>query len=170
MKKANLIKALFLTIVVVFSSCSGSNNSVKDPEMIGRQVFKILQNISDGTRQEYIDQYLSIEEIRELGKNPDIITDESTRNEMTSMLREKWIDGIKNEYNEIKEDGGEAAINWQEIEYLDFVFEITEEDGIQFCEGELYFKLNNRSFNIAITSLYNGKEYKLITIEDLYEQ
>lgn len=167
MKKMNL-KVLLVAIVFAFSACS--TNSVREPEQIGKQVFEILKIISNSSKGNYISNFLSIEEIRELGKNEEVVKNVDTRNELTSMLKEKWISKIEKDYNRIKEKGGKSGINWNEIQYLDFVYELKDKDGIKGCEGELYFKFSDKSFKIEIESIFNGTEYRLITIEDLYEQ
>ena len=167
MKKMNF-KVFFVAIIFALSACS--TNNIKEPEQIGKQVFEILKNISNSSKANYIDNFLSIEEIRELGKDEEVVKDEDTRNEMTSMLKEKWIGRIEKDYNRIKEKGGKSGINWNNIEYLDFVYELKDKDGLKICEGELYFKFNDKSFKIETSSIFNGKEYRLVEIEDLYEQ
>ena len=166
--KKNHITVFLLAILIAFSSCT--NNSVKEPDQIGKQVFEILKKISIDSKHEYVGKFLSIEEIRELGKNEEIVKDEKTRNEMTSMLKDKWVGRIESDYNRIKEKAGQYGINWQEIEYLDFVYELEEDDGLKICKGELYFKYNDQSFKIDVRSIHNGNEYKLTEIEDFYEQ
>jgi len=158
---------VLLAAVIVFAFCACSTNNVREPEQIGKQVFEILKNISSSSKDDYISNFLSIEEIRELGKNEDVVKDADTRNEMTSMLKEKWISKIEKDYNRIKEKGGKSGIIWNEIQYLDFVYELKDEDGIKGCEGELYFKFSDKSFKIEIASIFNGTEYRLFEIEDL---
>ncbi len=167
MKKMNL-KMLIVAVIFALSACS--TNSVKEPKQIGKQVFGILKNISSSSKDNYISNFLSIEEIRELGKNEEVVKDADTRNELTSMLKEKYISSIEKDYNRIKEKGGKSGINWNEIQYLDFVYEIKDKKGIKGCEGELYFKFNDKSFKIEVETIFNGTEYRLVEIEDLYEQ
>ena len=167
MKKMTL-KVLLVAVVFALSACSTHN--IREPEQIGQQVFEILKNISSSSKEDYISNFLSIEEIRELGKNEEVVKDADTRNEMTSMLKEKWISRIEKDYNRIKEKGGKSGIIWNEIQYLNFVYELEDKDGIKGCEGELYFKFSDKSFKIEIASIFNGTEYRLVEIEDLYEQ
>jgi hypothetical protein len=167
MKKMNF-KVLFVAIIFALSSCS--TNSIKEPEQIGKQVFEILKDISSSSKENYIANFLSIEEIRELGKNEEVVKYEDTRNEMTSMLKEEWISKIEKDYNRIKEKGGKSGISWNEIQYLDFVYELKYKKGMKFCAGELYFKFNDKSFKIEVKSIFDGKKYRLVEIEDLYEQ
>ena len=139
------LKVLLVAIIFALSACS--TNNVREPEQIGKQVFEILKNISSNSKDNYISNFLSIEEIRELGKNEEVVKDADTRNEMTSMLKEKWISQIEKDYNRIKEKGGKSGVNWNEIQYLDFVYELKDKDGMKVCEGELYFKFIFFIFN-----------------------
>lgn len=164
----NVIKIALIILIIALASCS--TKSIKEPEQLGKQVFEILKNISNENKENYISNFISIEEIRELGKNEKLVKDESTRNEMTSMLKEKWISQIEKEYNKIKEKAGEVGLNWNKIEYLDFVYELKERGGMKMCEGALYFKFNEKSFKIEAFAVWDGNEYKLAVVENLYEQ
>ena len=164
MKKMNF-KVLFFAIIFTLSSCS--TNSEKEPEQIGKQGFLMLKNISSSSKENYVANFLLIEEIRELGKNEEVIKDEDTRNELTSISKDKYFSKIEADYNSIKIEGLDYGINWNEIQYLDFIYNLKTEIGIMGCEGELYFKFNDKSFKIDITSIFNGKEYRLVEIEDL---
>jgi hypothetical protein len=157
-----VLKSVLIATMIALTSCS--TGSINEPEQIGKQVFEILKNISTDSKESYISKYISIEEIRALGKNEEVVKDEGKRNFMTSMLKEKWISSIERDYNRIKENSG---INWKNIEYLDFVYELKDKEGMKVCEGELYFKFNEKSFKIETSSLWNGKEYKLVEVEHL---
>jgi len=154
-------------IALLFAFISCSSNKVSEPEQIGKQVFEILKNISTDSRENYLKSFLSVEEIRALGKSEDAFIDESLRNEMTSLLKEEWMSRMDSDYNRIKEKAARAGINWKEIKYLDFVYEIETEKGIKGCTGKLYFGFNDKSYNIETTSLWNGTEYRLMRITDL---
>ncbi len=166
--KTTKLFTLFLLFTIALSSCS--NGRLTEPEQIGKDVFEILKTISTSGKQDYIDNFLSIEEIRELGKNEEVVKEESTRNEMTLMLKEKWIDTITIDYNQIKEKGASSGIVWQDIKYLDFVYEIKDKDGLKVAGGELYFKYNEETYKVEISAIWNGKEYRIIEIEDLYKK
>lgn len=156
-----------LLIAIIFSLSACSTGSIKEPEQIGKQVFEILRNLSIKSKADYVGNFLSIEEIRELGKNETIVTEEKTRNEMTSMLKEDWVGRIEGYYKYIKEKGGKYGINWQEIEYLNFVYEIETDYGIKGCRGSLYFKYKDKPYEIEVSSIFNGTEYKLEKISSL---
>ena len=161
--------AFFLLIAITLSSCS--NGSLTEPEQIGKHVFGIMKTNSTIGKQSYIDNFISIEEIRELGKNyegeEEFLIDEDTRNELTSMLKEEWIRRIEKDYNRIKEEGARSGIIWQDIEYLDFIYQIANEDGLETNEGELYFIYDGETYKVETGSIWNGKEYLIVGIQGL---
>ena len=131
--------------------------SEKDPEQIGKQigkqVFEMLRNLSTKSKADFVRNFLSIEEIRELGKNePD------------------WVGITEQYYKLIKEKGVELGINWQDIEYSDFVYKILTEGGFKGCLGSLYFKYKDKPYYIKVESIYTGTEYKLFKVKSLTEQ
>lgn len=139
----------------------------KEPEQLGRIAFEILKNISTESRQEYLSHFASIEDIRELGRNEAITTDQKFRNKMTSITKEEWEKEMLKDYNQTKERAATLLINWQEIDYLDFVYEIENKEGIEALKGKLYFKSNNKSYNVEILTIWNGKEYLILRLWDL---
>lgn len=153
-------------IALLFALISCTNNKVKEPEQIGHQVFEMLKSINTVYKEEYYKSFFSVEEARELGKNEDFLTDENLRNEMTSLKKEDWISRMDTDYNRIKEKAAKSGINWSEIKYLDFVYEIENERGMKGCQGELYFGFNKESYKVETTSLWNGMEYRLIRVTD----
>jgi hypothetical protein len=155
----------FLLIALTLSSCS--NGSLTEPEQIGKHVFGIMKTNSTIVKQAYIDNFLSIEEIRELGKNEEVVKKEDTRNEMTSMLKEEWIGRIASDYNQIIKKGASSGIDWQNIEYLDFVYEIEYDDGIKIAIGELYFKYDGKTYKFETDAIWNGEEYRIYKIDNL---
>lgn len=156
-----------LTTILFLSSCVEEKKN--EPEQIGRNTFEILKNISIKSKQQYIEHFPSVEDIRELAKNETLVTDQKTRNEMTSMPKEEWIELILKDYNQTKEKAATLGINWQEITYLDYVYEIEEKKGLKGVKGKLYFKSNEKSYHIEVNSIWNGTEYMIIRIKDLSE-
>ncbi len=185
MKVIYLLTILLLTVFL--SSCTTENakqeaqhqtrgdireekevqGATKEPEQIGRIVFDILKNLSTESKQEYAKHFASIEDIRKLGRNETVITDQKFRNKMTSLPKEEWEQAILKNYNRTKEKAASLGISWQEITYLDFVYEIETKESIKALEGKLYFKSNDKSYNIKVGSIWNGTEYLIFQIGDL---
>lgn len=166
MMKSVLQSVLIATIIALTSSCTRSI-SIKEPEQIGKKVFEILKNISIDSKEVFISKFISIDEIRELGTNEKVVKDEETRIQFTSISKEYWINMKESEYNMLKETALKSGVNLKNIEYLDFIYELKHESGVEVCKGELYFTFNDKMFRLKIDSLWNGKEYKLIKFFDL---
>lgn len=169
MKKITFFTIVVTIIIINIFSCV-SIKKQKEPEDIGLYAFNILKNLSQTIKSDYVNSFLTIEDIRELGRNEEIAISQDTRNDLTSIKKEEWNDDIESDFNELKQDAGEIGLKWTDIEYLDFVYEIEEEDGISICEGELFFKYNEISFSVDVTAVFNGEEYKLIELDSLGKQ
>lgn len=169
MIKKNVMRVIMLIIAVNLISCD-STKKATEPEDIGMYAFELLKTLSQTTKSDYVNSFLTIEEIRELGKNEVVVTDPNTRNELTSMPKEEWVEDIEDDYNELKQDGGENGIKWAEIEYLDFVYEMDNEGGIKVCEGELFFKYKEDSYSVDLAAIFDGTEYKLVELDYLEMQ
>jgi hypothetical protein len=162
-------KILFAACIV-FTFSNFSTNKGKEPEQVGKRVFEILKNISSSSKDDYISNFISIEEIRELLKKEEVSKDTDTSDLMHSITKENIVRSLEKDYNRIKDKGSKLGIRWNEIQYLHFFSESEEEAGIKVCEGELYFKCNDTYFRIEIASIFNGTEYRLVTIKGLREQ
>ena len=70
-------------LLMIISACSNNNikeveedekvvtnqdENIREPEQIGKQVFSILKNLSSNSKQEYIDNFLSISCHTDTGK------------------------------------------------------------------------------------------------------
>ena len=163
-------KFVFLIIISVLLFTSCGSNKINTPELLGKQAFGVLQNLNTKTVADYESGFLSIEELRELGNNDQIVTTEKLRNEMTSMPKEKWTSRIEQDYKDIREKGAEYGINWQTIEYLDFIYEMPSNFGIKICQGKLYFKSADKSYLLRVTAYFDGLQYRLVDLGLLEDQ
>lgn len=168
MIKENLMKVIIIIIAISFISCD-TTEKTPEPEDVGMYAFKLLNTLSQTTKIDYVNSFMTIEEIRELGKNEEVVTDPDTRNQMTSMEKEEWNGDTEDDYNELKQDGEECGIKWSEIEYLDFVYELDNYDGAIFCIGDLFFKYKDNSYSVGLISIFDGNEYKLIGLNCFFE-
>ena len=165
----SFLRMIVILIVVNLFSCT-SIKKVQEPEDVGLYAFNLLKSLNQTTKADYVNRFLTIEEIRELAKNEEIVTNQETRNEFKSIKKDEWIGDIEDDYYELKQDGGENGIKWSEVEYLDFVYELEDKDGITGCEGELFFKYKDVSYSVDLLAIYNGVEYKLVELNYLEEQ
>jgi hypothetical protein len=163
----------FLTIAIlpfiILSICSCSDPLLKEPEQVGEKVYQIAKRLNTQSKEEYIKFFLTVEEMRELGKNEELITEENIRNYLTSMSKDNWNQIVFKEYDHIISRGKEYKIDWAEIEYSDYTFKIDKEDGFKSSTGKLYFKDQENSYYLETVAIWNGIEYKIVEINGIYK-
>lgn len=159
--KTAFFKILFASSLMILFSCTG--NGIKDPEQIGEKVFEVLKDLSTKSKSEYLDNFISINDLKIIGNNIRAINDEKSRNQFDSYSKKE----IEKSYWLIKAKGGKEGINWQEIKYLDSIYKISSENGLKKCGGILFFKHGDQSYRVLFMTLFDGTEYKLAFIVDL---
>ena len=164
MRKIKLLVIALMAVVIGFSSC---NRGVTEPDKIGRQAFDILKNFDVKGWQGFEKNFYTIDEIRKLGTNDKLSTDIEVRNKITSTTEEEWKRGISNSYDEIQKMGREKQIFWKNIEYVDFTYEVDYKmESIRYIDGSLFIKYNEKVYHIQTYSMWNGKEYMLLQMEE----
>ena len=158
------IYALFLLPGLFLASC-GSGTSVSDPEDIGPQVMEILEDLDDMSKEEFKEYFMSLEDIRELGEDEDLIKDEDGRNFLTKIEKDEYTEDLERGFTRVIENGSEQGIKWSEIEFDDFSYKIETRNGIKGCDGELTFKHGGDSYQVRTTSIWDGSGYNLLSIK-----
>lgn len=161
-------KLLTLSLIIAITINSCSKSRMTEPEQIGKKVFKILETINKKGKQEYIENFISAEEILKSKRENEVISEEneSNLNQTSADLKEKLYDEITSDYNQIKEKGVNSGIIWQEIEYLDFIYEIRDEK-YKFLEGKIYFKYNQETFMVNVDAVWIENQYRIFQISNL---
>lgn len=166
MKRINLVVFALLAIVVGFSSCGSNSSGVGEPHKIGEQVFNILKDFDATGRQGFVNNFPTIDYMRNLGKTDKLSINMEVRNDITSTSESEWAEQISNNYAEIQKLGKKHNINWNSIEYSDFLYEIeNEEGGLKYVEGELHIQHHGEDYKIYTYSLWDGKKYILIQLD-----
>lgn len=166
MRKINLIVIALMAVVIGFSSC---NRGVTEPDKIGRQAFDILKNFDSNGRQGFEKNFPTIHDLRDLGRNDKVTTDIEIRNVLTSTPENEWLEQISENYADIKKMGNKHGINWKNIEYSDFIYEMEYEGGgLKYVEGELVIKHRGETYKIETYSMWNGKKYMILGIREYY--
>lgn len=139
MKKYFLLSVI---IIGILFSCSNTNTKIKDPENIGKKVFKLLKEINKTTKVDYLNEFIKPLEILEIYEGEDIdsirkivkqdpeinfLSWEKELENKIENIKRKRNKQIKDDFNELKDDAGELGIVWDKIEYLDYTYEIITE-------------------------------------------
>lgn len=162
------IYALFLVSGLFLTSC-GSGTSVSDPEDIGPQVMDILEDLDGMSKEDFKEYFMSLEDIRELGEDEDIIKDEDGRNRLTKMTKSDRDEDLDKTFTRLIENGSELEIKWGDVEFDDFSYEVDSNKGLKICSGELTFKEGSDRFKVRTTSIWDGSGYNLIQLRGPYK-
>lgn len=145
-------KTVFTFLIgLVLVSCSVNKQETK-----GEYIFNMFKKLNNVSLQEFQQNFLTPQEILEMTGN--VLSVDDFNNELEEI------------FGNLKEDGEDYGINWNDIQYEDFVGEEFEKDGIKGYEGTLYFNFNNVTYEIDISIVKSNKEYKIIEIGSLYEK
>lgn len=160
------LKLIIICLIVNLSSCK-TPTEINNPEGIGKQVFSIIKKLQDNTKDNYLNNFLKVEELREFASNKDFEIEEKIKNEITSLTREKYFSSIEKKYNKIKEDAISYGIEFDKITYLDFIYKTKKEGGLIGYEGIVFFKYKGETYKIETASIDIGKKIGLIEIKNL---
>lgn len=159
----------FAAVALVLASC-GSGSRVSKPEDIGPQVMEILEKMDDMNLQDFKECFMDLNDLHELGKNEDVITEKRSRDFMTGVTKEEWDRDKRRIYQKFKERGAEYYIKWSEIELDNFSYEVETNRGMKGCSGNLVFKFRRNTYLVKTTSLFDGDHYNLMEIRGPYKQ
>ncbi len=186
-------RIILLSVIIVSIITSCGKSEINKPEDIGKQVFEILKNINKTTKQDYVNNFVSPQIILNIYEGVDVdslkksfllnngdeeMWDNKLKEELLK-ISEKQGQEIEDDYNRIKKRAGEYGINWEEVKYLDFTYEMGTEDYIynkhlynrkspQMCKAQLFLKYEDKPFSVKVKSLLINGKYELYEIGGLY--
>lgn len=162
------MKIKFWTVLAMLTFCMNScmQKEITTPEELGRQVFYMLTNISDDTKEDFSKSYVSLEELHILAKSdsvplhPWIISVKF----FPSITDEQWLSEIDEDYNEIKKVGIKNNFEWNNIKYVDFIYEKANRQNFNCYSGTLYFKYKNQTYSVHCECYVIDGKFKISKI------
>lgn len=160
--------SFLLAFALVFHSCNITSSS--EPEDVGKKAFSAIKKLSTDNQLRYMENFITIEELRKIGSSENGHESSPGHNRLTSITKEEWTTDINEKYIEAKKKGASYGINWTEIEYLDYIYKVDELEGLKVMSGELYFKYSETSYKMRVSAIWTGREYKIVVIDRLKRQ
>ncbi len=160
------IFGLLFIVGITLSSC-GSSTSVSQPEEVGEQVMDLLKDMDDMSLEDFKEYFISLEEIRDMSKDPDLVKDEEGRNRLSKLTKEEYNEGLSRSFSQLVEKGSELKIKWSEIEFEDFTYEVDTQGGLKSCNGKLLFKYDGNSYQVRTYSVFDGSGYSLANVRSV---
>ena len=154
---------LFALAFIVLTAC-GPSSRVSEPEDVADQVMDILEDLDDMSKEDFKEHFLSLEEFKEMAEDKEIITDADLRKAIKKRKESEYNEGIEKGFSRIIEKGSELKIKWDEIEFVDFEYEVEKRGGMKGCGGRVIFKSGGKKYSVRSMSIYDGSGYCLMQI------
>lgn len=161
----NKIKQLI--ILTAITLLTATNAMAIEPQDLGKDAFKKLKMIRQFNRANFHKHFLTLDELHQMAKLEDLITNKQTRQKMMDVNHEKWLKEIEECCLKIRKDGAQQGIEWRKIKYLDFFCEMEEDDGVTFCKGQLFFKFHGMPFSVRTVYIKTEDGFRLADINHL---
>jgi hypothetical protein len=158
------MKLFFISLSTIFLLSAAS---VLSPYKTGIAVYDIIKEFDTLTFESFKYNIISLEEIREMGKNENLISKLKDRNKLTSLRKIKLYEEQKSMFLGLRKGGMDNFLKWDEIEFNDFTYTIKNKNGIKMVEGTLYFEHKSDLFSINVEAWHNGADYRLVWLYNL---
>lgn len=162
-------KTLLLICSIIFISMivSCEKSKFKEPDQIGKYAFDILKSMQDITKEDYINHFVSVEDLREYVKRNEDKIEDKIKNKMTSLTKEEVASEIGEDFNRLKKKAIESGIIWKDIEYQDYTYKLEKEGSLEGTIGDLYFKYNAETYRVKISTILLEHGYALVEVKRL---
>lgn len=148
-------KAIFIFILTCIISCTSKKPTTV--QLVGKHTFELLQNMETISQEEFNKYFISLEELREFVK--DTVVAETFRNAIMKVSPETHNTRLELSYQMIKETGETYAIDWNAIEFKEYMYQTKLHEGFDFHNGYVVFTHNKKEYVANIISLmYDGKQ------------
>lgn len=162
-------KFLSLSIISLLLYSCGADDRASTPKEIGPHVMVVLKDMAEITRPEFSKYFISAKELKEISKNKEVIKSVERRRIIGSTTEEAMKVRYTFMYKRLKSSGRSLGVKWAKIEFKKFEFSTREGDEDYFCDGVLFFTSNSRTFSLQTTSIHDGSEYILVSVDSLEE-
>jgi len=156
--------ALVFAFTAIINSCSPADESMATPKGVGFTVFNMFKNTESGGKKAYLKYFISVTEIDELARYGEVVTEEKARREMAITPVDDWNIQVIESYDTIKKLSDSVGINWKNIEFSKFEPEEKVKDGMRSIHGDMYFTHEGKKFEMIIDAVWNGEEYRLVSL------
>ena len=164
MSKLKIFSLLVLTTYL--TACS--SGKLTDQDQVSQHVFEILQDLGSSSKSEYMSHFITLEEVWELGKDERLIPEKAMRQRFATADRDEIEGELEADYEDLQRKAGEEGINWANIEYTSYIHDKASDGTIYIVEGMLSIKHEGTRYYIDVVTLWDGDEFKLCQIRNIY--
>ncbi|MCR9173435.1 MAG: hypothetical protein NXI10_13120 [bacterium] len=162
------IIGLFALSFLVLTAC-GPSSRVSDPEDIADQVMDIIEDMDDMSKEDFRDEFMTFDEFQDLAEDEEVVTEKEARKRIKEMKESDRNEDLDKDFARIVERGSKHKIKWDEIEFVDFEYEVEKDRGMKACGGKVIFKSGSKKYSMSTVSIYDGSGYCLVSLRGPYE-
>jgi hypothetical protein len=153
-----------LSVVFLFASCGGEIKTVDKPADIGPQVFAVLEDMDEMTKDQFRQHFLTIEDIHAMAKDENLGMSKEMSAFFLAQNKKEYDEDLNEDFKKIDKKGKKLGIEWTQIEYVKFTSKIRIKGEIKQCDGEMTFKYRKTHFVVDTRSLYDESGWSLLNI------
>lgn len=165
MKSKKLNAVLSLLMVALFINCASTKiTRVREAQEMGKYIFQIAQNFDNLTVETFGKYYMTVEEMREVSYEKQLVIDEKTRKKIRNTPPKRLKEQYEREYLEIQKRSEKLTLDWNKIEFLEYRQKEDWDFNFKASHGILRFTYNGDTYTFRSMAMYVGGEYKLLTL------
>jgi len=175
------IHKILVCFLIVISSCTNKkeittsteektavNEGVVNPEDIGKVVFEIIQDFEEMSIKDFEEKVITYQELQDLANNPKARLGEQFKADFKSITPAIYEQTMQNDYAGLKDTSSKHEIDWYKIQFVEFIHEEMEFDGVKGVQGETYFKnTDNKIYFIKSMAFYDGEKYVIVKMAEI---
>ncbi|MCR9173436.1 MAG: hypothetical protein NXI10_13125 [bacterium] len=156
----------FALIGLIFTGCQ-SKKVIATTEDIGNRLECLLSSMNSLEPSEFADHFISWKKLQEIVQNRNLAMDEEHPFTEIAKSEEELEERYEVMYRSLKVAGAELDLSWEKVEKDTLCTQFEEEEGVGFYKGTFCFKAGGNGFLVNSTSVYDGAEYHLVSLDSL---
>lgn len=158
-----------ITTIAVFTMVFGlaAQDGKKIDQLTDRMINE-LKKFDTTDYKQYRSMFISLKEVHVAIDEMDVPDEEKEEmhNRMTADFIEEYT---TEEFRRISRQTRNTGINWKNIVYEDFLYEVRRRRGLKEIKGDLYFQEGDKHYEIKIQAVLTDGEFKPVEIERFRE-
>jgi len=159
---------LFSLCSTFFLSCS-KEKEILQADDCGKHLFSVLQNIDSFDKNEFEENFISLETIHRIGNDGKSFRTKKRRDRYANMTRKEYMDDIIDAaFDLVIGEGGAYDIDWDDIKYVAFGHQEQDFSNLESIKGKLVFEYNKKKYAVSCIYVKYDNKWQLSAIVSLY--
>lgn len=159
---------IITTLAVITLVFGATAQDGKKIDQLTDHMINELKKFDTTDYKHYRSMFISLKEVHVAIDEMDVPDEEKVEmhNRMTADFIEEYT---TEEFRRISRQTRNTGINWKNIVYEDFLYEVRRQRGLKEIKGDLYFQEGDKHYEIKIQAVLTDGEFKPVEIERFRE-